>query len=64
MMKKRVFKWNKSCGLALLPILVAAPLFSAFSSIAKDPGDEPQKPDHIICEPYPECVIYGVEQNR
>lgn len=64
MMKISVSKLKKSMGLTLLPIVVAAPFFSAFSQLsAPQPSDENQlqAAPYILCEPYPECVIYGVD---
>ena len=63
MMKISVSNLKKFVGLTLLPIVVAAPFFSAFSQLsAPQPKDENQlQSPYILCEPYPECVIYGVD---
>ncbi len=63
MMKINLAKLKKSMGLALLPVVVAAPFFSAFSQLSVQPNDanQLQEAPYILCEPYPECVIYGVD---
>ncbi|KFZ39023.1 hypothetical protein HR45_01080 [Shewanella mangrovi] len=61
-MKKMTVNWKRVVSLAVLPTVIAVPLLSASAlTTAKDKGDEVVKP--MLCEPYPECVIYQQQRS-